>query len=165
MNDNHSNPKAALSVSRKRASIILISLYISAAVCFLLPGQALAIEAGSSSPTGEIIVPDSRNQIIKLSDKGIEPPVLEMKREDSIVFFLNQSKDSLATIEIDFKDKHTHCSSGNMSIIGGGKISSLRPFGPNDFSTTCFHDPGSYTFIVYGLKAKPEGIKGTILVK
>lgn len=147
--------------TEKRSLLVLIALCM---ICAVSPAFA-AQEPATVKPDSVTVVPDSRNQIVKLTDKGIEPAELHMKREDSIAFFLNDTKDSLATIEIEFGDKHTHCSSGNLRIIDGGKLTTLRPFGPSDFSTTCFHDPGAYEFTVFGLKPNPKGLKGRIIVE
>src|SRR5690606_19830620 len=109
---------------------LILSFIIGALLFVSSPVQA-ARENPVVKPDSVTVVPDSRNQIIKFTDKGIEPAELRMKREDSIAFFLNDSKDSLATVQIEFGDKHTHCASGNLSVIEGGKLTSIRPFGPN----------------------------------
>ncbi len=110
-------------------------------------------------------LPESRNQMIKLTDRGLEPVNLRMTTADSILFFLNDSTDALATLEIDFGSKATHCSSGNLQIDPNGLIRSVEPFGPKDFASVCFHEPGRYPVKVYGLKAKPSGILGEVIVE
>ena len=140
-------------------------LYLFVTLLLVASPVQAAKESPVVKPDSVTVVPDSRNQIIKFTDSGIEPSELRMKREDSIAFFLNDSKDSLATVQIEFGDKHTHCASGNLSVIEGGKLTSIRPFGPNDFSTTCFHDPGTYEFTVFGLRPNPKGLKGKIIVE
>lgn len=111
------------------------------------------------------VLEESHNQIMKFTDKGISPPVVRIKTTDSIVFFLNNSTDSLATMEVVFGEKSTHCSSSNMKIEQAGVVRSREPFGPKGFSTICFHDPGSYPVTVYGLKSNPSGEKATIIVE
>lgn len=110
-------------------------------------------------------IPDSKNQIIKLLDQGIEPASLHMKKEDSIVFFLNSSTDSLATIEVDYGDHTTHCASANLQVNKNGTVTSVRPIEPKNFASVCFHDSGKYPVKVFGLKSKPEGINAEIVVE
>ena len=86
-----------------------------------------------------------------------------MKVEDSILFFLNSSKDSLATIEIESLGKATHCSSSNLQIALDHEVRSQRPIGPRDFATVCFHDRGTYLYRVNGLNGKE--FTGTIEVE
>jgi hypothetical protein len=120
-----------------------------------------SIAGEPTSPT----IPESQNQIVKLSDRGIEPSVLHMKKEDSIAFFLNDSTDSLVTLAINFGKLPAHCSSSNMKIGDDGMIRSTRPVGPKDFASTCFHDRGTYNYTVYGLKGDPQGVEGSIVVE
>jgi hypothetical protein len=107
----------------------------------------------------------SRNQIIKFTDRGILPSSLRIKKEDSIVFFLNDTKDSLVSLEIDFADKATHCGGAKLQTGKNGKVSTSRPFGPNDFTSTCFHERGEYPFIVYGVPSNPQGLKSSVTVE
>lgn len=110
-------------------------------------------------------VPDSHNQVIVLSDRGISPSPLHMKISDSIVFVLNDTKESLATVVFDFGKKQMHCSGSNLEVGDDGTIRSKRPFGPRDFASTCFHEKGEYKLTVYGLAARPSGITSTIFVE
>lgn len=119
---------------------------------------ALAHEEPSNIPT-------SQNQLIKLSDDGIEPPTLRMKLEDSIVFLLNESKDSLATVRIDYGGKTTHCASSNLTVTKNKEVQSKRPFGPHDFASVCFHEKGTYPVTIFGLKKNPTGIQSQIVVE
>jgi hypothetical protein len=88
-----------------------------------------------------------------------------MKRDDSIAFFLNDSTDSLATLEVKFGARAAHCASANMKIGDDGVIRSVRPIGPKDFASTCFHDQGTYEYTVFGLGKDTHGVKGTIVVE
>lgn len=110
-------------------------------------------------------IPDSKNQIIKLLDQGIEPSALRMKKEDSIVFFLNSTTDSLATLEIDYGGHTTHCASSNLQVNKNGTVTSARPIEPKNFASVCFHDPGKYPFKIFGLKSRPEGVSAEIVVE
>lgn len=140
-------------------SVFIPSILLSAVLLYL-PSQGT-----TEKPAEPAVVPESQNQLIRLTDSGVEPTNIRMKKEDSIVFFLNQSESSLPTVEIDFHEHATHCSSANLKIDDNGRIRSQKPIGPNDFASTCFHETGTYDFTVYGLAKKPEGIKGKIFVE
>lgn len=133
---------------------------LAAAIC--LCAQALAF-AHDDETNDEVAV--SKNQIIKLTDHGLEPATIRMRIDDSIVFFYNDTKETLATLEVDFGDKKTHCSSSNMVLNEAGKIKSSVPFGPKEFASTCFHDRGEYPFTIYGVPGHPKGISSKISVE
>ena len=142
---------------------------IFALILILSPSFAISSlaenKAAKQAPNSIISIPDSRNRIIKLTDKGIVPAQITMKQEDSIVFFVNDTSGSLTTLEIDFGKKPSHCGSGRLITTDDGKVRSVRPFGPNDFSSTCFHQKGDYPFKVYGLKSNPKGVESIIHVQ
>ncbi len=142
-----------------------VSLYIPSLllVGFLLAMPQLGLVAEEGFPS--MTAPESTNEVIKLSDAGISPPTLEMKREDGIVLFLNDTPDSLLTMELAFGKHATHCASENLKIGDDGIIRSIAPIAPKDFATTCFHDPGTYSYTIFGLKQAPKGLKGSIVVK
>ncbi len=110
-------------------------------------------------------LPESQNQIINISEEGLQPAQLKMKKEDSIAFFLNDSNDALVTLAIDFGSLATHCSSGNLKIGEDGVMRSTKPVAPKDFASTCFHERGTYEYTVYGIGKAPEGVKGSIVVE
>ena len=140
-----------------RSILLCISLW-------LLGSLSVAAE-DRRADRGIKAIPDSQNQIIKLTDRGIEPQVLKMTKADSIVFFLNSSTDSLTTLEIDYGKKRTHCASTSLEIGADGKVRSVEPFGPRDFASVCFPDQGRYPVTIYGLKTKPSGLSSTIIVE
>jgi len=121
--------------------------------------------ATKQAPNTIISIPDSNNRIIRLTDHGLVPPSITMKKEDSIVFFVNDSSESLTTLEINFGDKPIHCGSANLRTGDDGKVRSVRPFGPNDFSSTCFHSEGNYPVRIFGLKNNPQGVETVIRVE
>ena len=82
-----------------------------------------------------------------------------------MLFFLNQTKDSLTTFELHYSGHHTHCASTNLKIGDDGVVRSVRPFGPRDFASACFNDKGTYKLKVYGLKKNPSGSTATIIVE
>jgi hypothetical protein len=108
---------------------------------------------------------ESNNKIITITDTGIEPKVLSMRKEDRIAFFLNASSESLITLSLSFGNSATHCASENLKIDEGGGVRSIRPIAPKDFATTCFHDPGTYSYTIYGIPNSPKGVQGTIQVR
>jgi hypothetical protein len=111
------------------------------------------------------IAPDSRNQIVTLTDQGLDPLTLRTNKSDSIIFFLNSTTDSLTTIEIDYGEKRMHCASGSLKLDNDGKIRSTRPFGPRTFTSACFPDRGTYTVTVHGLPPPRTAASGTIIVE
>ena len=131
----------------------------------LREGPALMESTIGVTPQGRISLVESRNQMIVLTDKGIDAPNLQMRVADSALFVLNKTSDSLLTIEIAFGKKTTHCASTNLTIGDDGVIRSTKPFAPKDFASVCFHDPGQYPYKVYGLKGKADTISGVITVQ
>lgn len=143
-----------------RSYLFLPSLILCTVLCYLPTygtSQAEQPEIGR--------VPDSQSQVIRLSDAGVAPLTLKMKRDDKVAFFLNDSSDSLVTLELSFGKHATHCASSNLQINDDGSITSVKPIAPKDFASSCFHEPGTYTFTVYGLKGSAEGIKGSIIIE
>lgn len=128
-------------------------------VLFYLPASS------NGSPVDDASVPESKSQLIKLSDSGIEPANVTMNKQDSVAFFLNDSKEALVTVEINFGEHSTHCASANMRAGENGLVRSTKPLGPNDFATTCFHESGTYEYTIYGLPKNPDGLKGAITVQ
>lgn len=122
-------------------------------------GNSEAVQVNEAS------VPEAQNRLIKVTDKGIEPLNLVMKRDDSIAFFLNDTKDSLITVELDFKEHSIHCGGGNLQAAEAGKVRSVKPIGPKDFASTCFHDSGKYSYVIYGLGGNNSGVRGSITVE
>lgn len=108
---------------------------------------------------------ESQNQLIKITDDGTASNELRMKKDDRIVFFLNDTTDSLLTLEISFGNLTTHCSSENLKIGDNGVVASTIPIVPKDFASTCFHDAGSYPYTVHGIKKFPQGLQGTIVIE
>jgi len=153
-------PLFVASISGMRTYLALPSLILCGVLCYM-PTSGLSADEQLPSFT----LPESQNQIIKISDVGLLPKTLEMKKEDGIVFFLNDSTDALITIDLDFGKSATHCSSENLEIGEDGVIRSVRPIAQKDFASACFHDAGTYPFTIYGLKQAPLGLKGAILVK
>lgn len=138
---------------------LFIPSFVLLAVLFYLPASS------SGTPVEQAAMPESKSQLIKLTDVGIEPAQISMNKGDSVAFFLNDSKEALVTVEIDFRNHSTHCASANMRAGDDGIVRSTKPLGPSDFATTCFHEAGNYNFTVFGLPKNPDGVKGTISVQ
>lgn len=108
---------------------------------------------------------DALNRVVVISEHGLNPRELEMSAADSTLLFLNKSRDSLLTLEIDYGARETHCASPDLRIEEGGKIRSKRPVPPGDFSSVCFHDRGEYLYTVFGVSGAPAGISGKVVVR
>jgi len=106
-----------------------------------------------------------QGRMITVTDGGIQPLSVTIKKGDGIAFFLNDTKDSLLTLDINYGKLTTHCASANLSIGEDGTIRSKAPIAPKDFASTCFHDSGTYAFTIYGLKGSPAGVKGSIVIE
>jgi hypothetical protein len=137
-----------------------------------LPSLLLCVVLSYLPTHGTVEAEDSRSpvlpgqaQMISITDAGIEPLHLTLKKEDGLALFLNDSKDSLITLDLAYEKHATHCASANLTIGDDGVIRSKEPIPPKDFASTCFHDPGSYAFTIYGLKGSPAGVKGSITVE
>lgn len=102
--------------------------------------------------------------MVVITDAGLEPSTLSMSREERVAFFVNNSRDSLVTLDVDFGSNTTHCASKNLEIREDGRVTSSKPVAPKDFATTCFHDAGRYPFTVKGVANHPAGLQGTIVV-
>lgn len=126
------------------AIILLLALFV-----------ADALSAQAATP---------QRRIIKLKDSGPEPRSLQMTRDDSIVFFYNDTSDSLPTLEIDFRGETAHCASAKLKAGADGFIRSAKAIGPGDFASTCFHSAGTYNGKVLGLRSNPQGIPFSIKV-
>jgi len=102
--------------------------------------------------------------MVEFSDAGISPAVLETKVGQGIVFFVNSSRDSLATLEMKLASEDNHCASSSFHFENGSQLRSTQPIGPGDFGTVCIHKPGKYEYTVYGLGDGLTPRKGTIVV-
>ena len=107
----------------------------------------------------------AQRKIVKLTDAGVAPQSLRMTTDESIVFFYNDTSDSLPTLELDFRGKTAHCASSTLKASTDGFIRSTKPIGVGDFASTCFHSPGEYDYKVLGLKNAPDGVPAKIIVE
>lgn len=135
-------------------SIVLLAVFI------YLPSQGT-----SEKPISETSISEYQTQVIRFSDSGIDPKEVRIKREERVLFLSSETTSSSATVEIDFHEHATSCSSLHMKSGENGKIRSEPPLGPNDFASTCFHDTGTYDFTIYGLANDPAGTHGKIIVE
>ena len=149
-------------MTHSKRELLVAGLSFSVAFLGYLSTFAFAHDQTTSTQLNNRI---SQSRLISITDKGLQPETLKVRTEDSIVFFLNNTSDSLATMAIEFGNRVTHCASSNMKIQDAGTVESLKPFAPRDFASTCFHEPGSYKVTVYGLRSYPQGIQGTVIVE
>lgn len=142
---------------------ICAGVLLAAITC--LPSVTFAHEQDAPAQANQSGNRVSQSRLISITDKGLRPSSLKVRTEDSIVFFLNDTSDSLTTLAVEFGNRVTHCASSNMKIEDAGTVESAKPFAPRDFASTCFHETGTYPVTVYGLRAFPQGAKGTIIVE
>jgi hypothetical protein len=143
-----------------RSSLFLPSIILATVLCFLP-----TYDASEAEPSPSTLPPESKSHIISVTDSSLNPSTLHISKSDKLVFFLNDSSDSLVTISVNYSEHATHCASSNLKIQENGTIRSTEPIAPKDFAGSCFHDPGSYAFTVQGLKNSPDGLKGTIIIE
>lgn len=125
----------------------------------------LVYPASAQADNSQAATSPMQNQMVKITDSGLEPSTIEMRKEDRIVFFVNDSKESLVTLNLTFGARATHCASENLRIGEDGSVQSVKPIPPKDFAATCFHDLGSYPFSVSGIQGSSKSFKGTIIVR
>lgn len=132
-------------------------------VLLYLPSQSISeVSADLDSSLPPV---GTQAQMIVVNDKGLTPSNLTISKKERIAFFLNDTKESLITLDVQFGSNTTHCASENLKIHEDGNVRSIKPISPKDFATTCFHDAGKYPFVVRGVGASPEGLKGIITVE
>lgn len=128
----------------------------------LLTGMFLSLLLRASVILAQDNLEPAAKEIMKITDSGLSPRVLHLNKRDSSVFFYNATQDSLTTLAVVFGTKRMHCSSANLKMGEDGVLRSTAPFGPRDFSITCFPDRGTYALKVYGL---PRVFEGAIIVE
>jgi hypothetical protein len=94
----------------------------------------------------------SSKEIIKITEKGLEPKILSSKGRDSSVFLLNTTEKRKFDLEIDFGKNRMHCHTKNLTVGENGVIRTNKPILPLDFAVLCFPDSG-----VYGYTVKESG--------
>ena len=110
-------------------------------------------------------IPDSQGVLIKITDQGAAPNIVELDRLDAQVFLFNDTTNSNIKIDIDFKGKRTHCSSPNMRLNEQGHMISTESLEPKDFAAMCFPESGEYPVKISGLKGKKVNTESKIVVK
>lgn len=138
-------------------------LALSLLVIKLLVATAVADDAVSSNTSLLTDVPDSTNQILKLTHQGLQPPTLTLNRAGSSVFFLNGTSDALVNIEVEYGRKLGYCATGKMEMDADGVFRSRKPIAPKSFVSVCFPQPGSYPVRVQGIDGKT--LTGSVIVR
>ncbi|MFN8391178.1 MAG: hypothetical protein U0136_12880 [Bdellovibrionota bacterium] len=106
---------------------------------------------------------DAEKEVVKVTDQGLIPPTITLQKQDSSVFFVNTTKDSLVTVSIDFGEHSAHCATSNLKFENGS-MHSVEPIGPKDFALTCFPQKGSYDVKVEGVAGKNAPLVGKVIV-
>lgn len=164
------------SVSRSLHAVSLFAVALIAVCIVTSPLAAFAASADeraghdhsavrAANTPGPVSMPESKSQVMKVTDDGIDPPTLKLRPEDSVVFFLNDTTDSLLSFEIEFKDHVTHCGGGNLQVREHGIVATKQPLEPRAFNASCFHEPGTYPVRVLGLKRQPQGVEAKVVVE
>lgn len=106
-----------------------------------------------------------KSALIKFDGNGLTPKNLVIDDGTSLVILLNDSKDSDVTLSLDFKKKALHCHSDTLKQDENGVLHSVKPFGPKDFATFCFHEKGKYDLKVFGSNIYQQGLDAIIEVR
>ena len=137
----------------------LFSIPLTLALVFLL-----FVRTAAASGEGSLVVPGHK-EIVKLSAAGLEPQRIVLPEFDSSVFFLNTTRDGLASLVVDFGKKRAHCASANMKFNDQGTMMTVKAIGPRDFAILCFPEPGEYPITAQGLDGTTKKYTGTVVVK
>ncbi len=137
----------------------------AAALLLTLSGLPAVAEKGTTSQGEQSTLGNAEKKVMLISERGFDPPVMKLKTLDGSVFFVNSTKDSLITLDVDFGGKHAHCASGNMELSPSHALVSKAPIAPRDFALMCFPDKGEYTARAYGVKGRKEPIIGAVVVQ
>ena len=129
----------------------------------ILLGAPLSAFAGNSE-TRDAMNPESLNRTISITDAGVMPQTLRIANEDISVFILNDTSDSLVSLEIDFGKTVVHCNNKNLKVTPDGKLTTVKPIGPRDFLATCFHEKGRYPLKFVGIKGRGP-ISGEVILE
>ena len=156
--------------SFRRLKALAIIFFLSMA-SFLPQQKSLAndeIDSPPSSPVkSQFAANGNQDVLIEITDSGIQNPNLMMRVRQGVVFFMNNTSESLLTLEIDFGKNALACFSSatpNLKFADNGKLLSTRPIAPGSFASTCLPTLGTFPFTVYGLKKNGVGTTGMITV-
>ena len=93
------------------------------------------------------------NQVLVVTDYGIQPETLDLSPSGSSVFILNKSKKPF-TLEIDFGKKKANCASKEIEISSDGIMKTKQALKPSEFISICFPDKGIHKVKANNLNAK-----------
>lgn len=102
-------------------------------------------------------------EVVKITEKGLQPAVISLDKLDSSVFFLNATDDSLVSVQVNFANHTPHCASGNMKFETG-VMKSVKPIGPKDFALMCFPESGTYDVTIEGVGGK-KPLTGKVIIQ
>lgn len=139
-----------------------ISFAMNSALSLAMFCGVLVSAAAAEDEQRDEELDDAVKEIVKVTDHGLEPATITFDKLDSSVFFVNETKDSLVTLTVDFGKLPAHCASGNMKFEDG-KMKSIEPIGPKDFAIMCFPEKGTYAVKVDGVAS--EKIEGKVVVR
>lgn len=135
----------------------VLSLFAAAAI--------LATDAAIVLAQGGAPLNDPEKIVVRVTEGGLEPSTIRLHKDDSSVFFLNSTKDSLMSVSVNFGNHRTHCASENLKLGDDGKLQSVQPIGPKDFALTCFPQKGSYQVAISGIAGHSQPLVGTVIVE
>ncbi len=123
---------------------------------------AVLLLFGINIQTVQADVKAPKKEIIKISEQGVKPAVLNLEGADGSVFFYNTSGDQFMSFSIPWGDRRAHCATLNLKLDEDKVLRSAKAIRPGDFVLTCFPEPGRYE---YQAQVGQNKFKGTIIVK
>lgn len=142
-----------------------LQLALLASITVLGPASSYAEAADAEDHREPAGVENAEKIVMKITDQGLVPSTLTLRSLDGSVFFVNTTRDSLATLNVDFAGKRAHCASGNMELKENGTLGSKAPIGPRDFAIACFPQPGTYAVRAFGINGKDQATVGEVRVE
>ncbi len=96
--------------------------------------------------------------VMRITEEGITPRELTLKKLDSSVFLYNELADQPVDISIRFGSNRVHCHSPRLKMDSEGVFRTDSPLPPNSFAIACFPSRSQYPIEVTapGVSSKPH---------
>jgi len=107
----------------------------------------------------------AHREIMKITERGLEPAAIIMGQIDGSVFFLNSSSSDSIHLSIDFGKHRFHCANPNLKLEPNGLLHTIRPLRPREFAVACFPDKGTYTVLARSSSKRTKEVRGEIVVR
>lgn len=106
----------------------------------------------------------AEKEIIRVTDKGIIPAVLELRKRDSSVFIYNDTDNEYLGVQIEFGKNRLHCHDKRLQLDATGMLRTTDPIPPHSFVVACFPDTATYPITVWSSGNRGQTLRGEIHV-